>query len=70
MKRLQGALENAGRTTKQIADIVREAEELAARLLGAVTAAASWSASRDQASQGAGGGSAPAEQTPAQAAEA
>jgi len=68
LKRLQSALDNAGQTTKKIADVIRQAEELAARLLGAMAAAGSSSAG--QARRAAGEEGAPAQQTPAEAAEA
>lgn len=70
VKRLQSALEHAGQTTKKIADVVRQAEELAARLLGATVAAGSSSVGASLAAQAAGGDGAAVQPTPAEATEA
>lgn len=68
LKRLQSALENAGQTTKKMDDVMRQAEELAARLLGAIGAAVGFSAGLAQVAEGANG--TPVQQTQAEASEA
>jgi len=68
MKRLQSALESAGQTTKNVGAVVRQAEELAARLFGASGSASSTSAGQAGAAEGPN--DAPSQQAPAEAAEA
>ena len=67
LKRLQSALENAGQATKKMDDVMRQAEELAARLLGATGAVVSSTAGRALEAQGANG--TPVQQTQAEATE-
>jgi WXG100 family type VII secretion target len=68
LKRLQSALENAGQATKKMDDVMRQAEELAARLFSLLGAAASSSAARARGAEGANGS--PVQQTQAEASEA
>ena len=49
LKRLQGALENASQTTKKMEYVMREAEEQAAKLLGAIGVGLSSSAGHGRA---------------------
>ena len=68
LKRLHSALENAGQTTKKMDDLMRQAEELAARLLSAIGAAVGSSAGRAGGAEGANG--TPVQQTQAETSEA
>jgi WXG100 family type VII secretion target len=68
LKRLQSALENAGQTTKKMDDVMRQAEELAARLFGVSGAAVSSTAGLGLGAQGANG--TPVQQTQAESSEA
>jgi len=68
LKRLQSALENAGQTTKKMDDVMRQAEELAAKLFSTIGAAVGPSAGRADGAEGANG--TPVQQSQAEVSEA